>query len=254
MPRRQSATVRKYKKNDKVKVNTSLKLLEKKVEGLIQVRETKLFSIAPSNFPHVVGQVLFNSTGHGIYEISPYIIQGTGFSNRVGNVITILKSRYQFQFYQMSATASNVRVKILLYETEGIPESIITQATVLLNPNVWLNSYNAFSNIRDFNSAFNPDGKRAYKLIKTKFINVKMDGTSPQIVVADSSMTITKPYKVVFDQNTNNMRTGQRFIIVLCDNGNASAVNSSTLYGLPNPQINSGLMFNFKVDFYYNDS
>lgn len=241
----------------KKRVNSKIKVLTKKISKLALTLkpEVKRFFISAQGFPLTCSQVWStNSSGHVMFETTPIIAVGTGYQNRIGTHVKIMKSVYNFQFYQQTSTITDVRVRLLFFETSGSPETlnVNVQPTAILNPNQWLAAYNGF-NIYDFYSALNPDAKATYKFIKEKRIIVKKDNMVNQVIHTNLTVTFSKPRIMQYSHNTTIVRNGQQFVIVLCDSGNAHPAVASTLLGLVTGATNTGLNFNYSVDYFYTD-
>lgn len=234
----------------------SIGLLNQKVNKLVVQNkpEIKRFVIAPSVVPFIVGQIYYNGTGHYVFESTPNIPQGVQHNQRIGGQVTIQKAIFKFQFYQQISAITDIRLKICFFETSGTPEVIATtsQVAVIYNINGWLNAYNTVA-VYDTTSLYNLDGKGVYKLVKTKNLIVRKDGTASQVNITNATVVLSKPYALQYSRDTANLRRGQTFVVIFCDNGNCHPTLSSTLLGVAQPAANSGLICNFSTEYRYTD-
>jgi len=240
-----------------VKVNKTNKGLKTRVENLESRVQSEKFRKTITYLAGNVGQVNGNGSGYHAADITPIVSVGDGYNGRTGSKIRLHSSYLQFQFGDQTNASSAIRGKILVFKlnNEVVPSpysSFITQN--MMNYNTFVGG--GFT-IVDYNSSYNPDYFKDWKLIRQKNFTHKSDNISGQKVITSLSMGIKynkgKGHTVQFDKSTDTLVGGQILVLILLDNGNNSGT-ASTLTNISNTAASTGLTLNYSIDHYYYDN
>lgn len=197
-----------------------------------------------------VGQVDGNSSGFLVLDVTPVPVVGTGFQQRNGASIKLHTSYFQFQLYDQSATSHPVKVKFMLCQVKGTPQTPTTAVAQMITPSPFTSPA-----IYDFNSALNPDYLKQYKCIRQWTSYLAPDNVSGQRIVKNSKIGIKyRNYHVRFDKDTATVTGGQLILIVLCDSGNRSSSTASTVTNVPVTAVNTAISMNYNLLHYYYDN
>lgn len=213
--------------------------------------EKKHISYSNASSPLTVGQVDgLNAQGFFMLDMTPVVSQNAGVSGRVGADIDVVSANLRFQFYQMSATYQNVKLK---YHLVYIPRNCENSLS-LIQTQMFQN--NGFNGIIDYNSPRNPDYMGTYKILRTGYVNLPTDPASvtTQTTIKETRMgfKFKKPLTVKYSANTNSIAQGRFLLIVFADSGNKNGTTASTL-NVPVKEVNTGVNFNYMIDYYYTD-
>lgn len=238
-----------YPKKQNKKLSNRISNLENKVQG---EKFRKTITQLASN----VGQVLQNSSGYNIIDITPDPTAGDGYSGRTGSKIRLHSSYFQFQFSDMASSTSNINGRILIFKMNN---EILTSTSSWILGQMF--NYNTFVGggfvIVDYNSSYNPDYFKQWTLIREKKFKHNADNISGQRIITNVKIPIKynrgKGHTVQWDKNTTTLVDGQIFCLILLDNGNNSTV-ASTLSNIANTAASTGLSLNYTVDHYYYDN
>lgn len=234
------------------KGNVNVKRIAKDVRFLKSVLNPEKKRIVINNTSNTpVGQVNGNTSGHLILDLTPLPVVGTGYQQRNGASIRLHSAYYQFQLYDQTATSSPVRVKFMLFSVKGTPQSTSTIPSQLLTPTPFITG----GTVYDYNSAYNPDFLKQYKMIKCWSRTMQPDQLSGQRIIKD----VTVPLKfrnthIRFNADSTVIASGQLILMILLDNGNMSASTASTLTNVPQTAVNTGLSVNYNLMYYYYDN
>lgn len=226
--------------------------LAKRVKAIVtKMAEKKRVTYSNAASPLSVGQVDgLNTAGFFIQDMSPTVSQSAGNSGRVGSEISITSAYLKFQFYQMQSVFCNVKLKYQLVYIPNVCESNITLIAQQLYQN------NPFNSIIDYNSSRNPDYMRSYKILRTGYCTLPNDPGSVtsqnMIIERQLGLKFKKPLRYRFPGNTNGTAEGRIIMLVFANNGNKNGTTACTL-NVPVGAINTGVYFNYMLDFYYTD-
>lgn len=213
--------------------------------------EKKHFTYSNTSSPLTVGQVNgLNNEGYFILDMSPAINYGGNENQRVGNEIDLTSASLRLQFYQMSATYQNVRLKYMLVACKGAKQ--LTQGEFA----VYFLSPNPFNGIRDYNSSRNPESFNQFQVLRTGYCNLPTDPASvtaqTTIKEARLGLKLRKPLRIKYSNGTTVPTQNQLFMIIMADSGNNSTTTASTI-NVPVKEVNTGVNFNYVMDYYYTD-
>lgn len=190
------------------------------------------------------------TTGAYLQDITPYPSQGDGINSRTGSSIRLHSSNIRFQISQQASTFTAIRLKVMLIQIRG-PQRTDT-ATILSQ----LFLSNPFNSLIDFNSSRNPDYMRDFQILRQTTFTLPNDQASiaTQTTLIDKRIGMKyKNYHVRFNQNSNTNASGQMYLLIMADVGNASGTVTTPTNVITNA-INTGAYVNYFVDHYYYDN
>lgn len=204
-----------------------------------------------SNTP--CGQVSGNANGFLVLDVTPTPVVGTGFSQRNGASIRLHSSYFQFQLYDQTATNHPMKIKFMLCQVMGNPQTPSTAVAQMITPNPFLNP--GTTPIYDYNCALNPDYLRQYKCIRQWKSYIMPDQTSGQRIVKDVKIGVKyRNLHTRFSQDSSTVASGQLILIILCDSGNSSTSTACTIANVPVTPVNTGMSVNYNLLHYYYDN
>lgn len=200
--------------------------------------------------------------GWSAWDATPYPASGNGFGQRQGASIKLMSSYIKIQITQTSVnTLTPVRTKLFLFQVIGLPVSPGAFTTTTFLNSTFPNGTGIGSNngIIDYNSEFDPDHRRTYKLIAVKKMYMPLDNLTTQAQVKEYGFGIKynrgAGHTIRFQQNSNSPTDGQLMCVVVSDAGNAGAYDYSGTgkETLNNNSSLSGVQINFVMSHYYID-
>lgn len=224
-----------------------------KVLSVIQrSSEKKRISYSNTSSPLTVGQMNgLNTEGYFCLDLSPTPAGGNGSSNRIGTEISLVSANLRMQFYQMSATYQPVRLKYMVVQVKG-GDQAITQGDFMTR----MFNTNPFNGMRDYNSARNAEYFTAFRVLRTGYCYLPTDpaSVSTQTIIKETrlGMKFKKPLSIKFNPGVNSIAQGKIFLCILADSGNINATTASTV-NVPVKEVNTGVNFNYVMDYYYTD-
>lgn len=204
-----------------------------------------------------VGQLNGDTSGHATIYITPLPTQGDGYNQRNGNSLKLISQYMSFQFAQMANQHAPVKVYIDIWKTNGIPVTIANYANLvgdLYKVNQWLFDLNSSAVIYDTNSAKNPDYHGTCRKLRTVTFTIGGDTIANQTKQISKTIKMKYGFHVRFDGNTTGLTQGEIFIVMRCDRGNINGTTASTLTGVSDTAINTGLTYLYNITSYYVDN
>lgn len=204
-----------------------------------------------------VGQINGNGDGGFFEDITPLIAQGVTASTRNGASVKLHSSIWHFQFVQQSATLCKTKlmVEIWAIEKEPYAPSTFTWRNEHWLPNPFITGG---GDVRDYNTQVNPDNYMKGRCIARRRIVIPTDSLGNEKLVTDLKIPINynkgKGRHIRYAKDTNVVEHGQMYLVIRADRGNLSNVNNSTLVGVPDLVVNTGVNFNYNVMHYYYDN
>lgn len=220
------------------------------VKSIVNSEKKQISGFAGSSS---LGQVNGNAEGAYTLDITPGIPQGTTDSTRTGDSVKLTTAMFKFQVSQQSANTGPVRVKLRIYKVLGTPQATSLFLNQISLPNVFVTG----ANIRDYNSQPDQDYRQQYVKIAERRFTIRGDNFSGQNTIKNIDLPIKfgkYGHHIKYAENTNVIASGQLMMIVQCDTGNLSAGTPSTLGGVLNTAVNTGLFINRSMTFYYYDN
>lgn len=232
----------------------NLKRVVKDVQMIKQVLNPEKKRFVINNTSNTaVGQVNGNASGFLVLDVTPTPAVGIGYAQRNGASIKVHSSYFQFQLYDQIATNHPMKIKFMLCEVKGNPQTPSTAVAQMITPNPFLNP--GTTPIYDYNSALNPDYLKQYRCIRTWRSYLAPDNVSGQRIVKDVKIGIKyRNFHTRFSQDTQTVSAGQLILIVLCDSGNMSASTACTIANVPVTPVNTGMSLNYNLLHYYYDN
>jgi len=200
-----------------------------------------------------LGQVNGNSDGAYYEDITPIITQGIGSDQRNGAGLKLHSSMWHFQFVQMPAASGRIRGVIEIWEVNGDPYPAASTE--------WFDEHyqlNPFSGVRDLNCMTNPDHFMKGKCIARRNFSVAADQVTGEKMVTDLKIPIKynkgQGKHIRYQKETDTVANGQMYLLIRLDRGNRSTAVVSTLSGVPDPAVNTGIYMNYnKMDYFYDN-
>lgn len=202
----------------------------------------------------LVGQVNGNLNAIHVATITPAPAQGNGDSQRSGDSIKLSTGIFNFQFIQQANTSSPVKLIVEVVRILGMPQTnaqFISQYT----------KFNPFVGdgvtVHDYFSNYDQDYASQYKVIARKVIVVRPDKVSGQKQITSLKMFLKFGrfgQHVKYAENSTTVASGEIKLVIRADNGNLSDVSASTLTGIANGAVSTGLTYNRNFTYYYYDN
>lgn len=168
---------------------------------------------------YVAQNLNLTSSGHSTTDLTPVISQGVTYNTRNGSSIKLHSTVMKFQMIQQANQVTDMRVKIYIFKTTGIPSAFNIANFLDVNP---------FNNRYDFNSSRNIDKMPQFKILQVK--NVKIKGDAVANVPNQIEFMIAWKHKgdshIRYDKDTNVVTKGQIYMVMVADNGDYGTPNS----------------------------
>lgn len=241
------------KKNNKSNKKSVSNLASKVNKMEIQLKpEKKRKTVTGAGL--TIGQLNGNGAGYGTYDITPLISSSTTYGGRAGAKVRLMSSYIQMQFFGMASTTSNINGRIIIFETDtpqSAPGGFVSNKMLNFN-----NFVGGGFVIVDYNSSYNMDYFRDWKLIAERKFRHQPDNITSQNLITSLSIPLKynkgKGHVIQYDKDSNTLVSGQICMVVLLDNGNSGAA-ASTLTNAAIIAANTGLNLNYNVEHYYTD-
>lgn len=195
-----------------------------------------------------VAQINYNTdSGYILNDITPLISQGVTDSTRNGDSVKGHSMVIRGQLMQQANTQTDIKVRLLVLETKGIPETPTMGQIFNQNP---------LTSCTDYNSIRNPDFYKNYSVVADKRFKLPSHMYSSQSTVFKDfqvNIRFRKGYHIRYSNNTNTVSNGQLILVMLADNGNLGALASSNLT-IPNGGAFTGSLCKYWTEFFYYDN
>lgn len=199
-----------------------------------------------------VGQVNATASGHYLYDMTPVLSQGVGFNQRTGNSVKLTSLYCDFQFIGQVNQVGPTRVKIELVKVVGQPFSTVSS---ILGKYIEPTSFVTGANVYDLNSPRDPDFFKNYIVMKRRYVTLQSDSISGQTMIKRIKFGLTKmEHHIRYDNNLPDVSMGQFFLIITADRGNVNSATISTVGGVPDIAVNTGVAFRSEFTYYYYDN
>jgi hypothetical protein len=212
--------------------------------------EKKRFTGGASDI--AIGQVNGNTDGGYFADTTPTPAQGITYDTRNGASIKLHSSMYHFQFTQQVGVVADLKLIVEFFVITGEPYTGFTFRNERFLPNPFI----AGGDIRDYNTLTNPDNYQKGKCIARRYITIKQDATGSVKNLTDLKIPILhnkgQGHHIRFNKDTQTIESGQMYLMIRADRGNIGAV--STLSGIPDVNINTGVNMAINVVHYFYDN
>jgi hypothetical protein len=199
-----------------------------------------------------IGQVNGNTDGGYFADTTPTPAQGVTYDTRNGASIKLHSSMYHFQFTQQVGVVADLKLILEFYMITGEPYTGFTFRNERFLPNPFITG----ADIRDYNTQINPDNYQKGKCIARRYLTIKQDATGSVKNLTDLKIPILhnkgQGHHIRFNKDTQTVEHGQIFLMIRADRGNIGAV--STLSGIPDVNINTGVNMAINVCHYFYDN
>lgn len=219
------------------------------------------FATATTNSVGQLNQIAGSySEGRYFYDCTPTPSQGITYSTRNGASIKLHSTMWQFQFVQQASAVSDVKLIVEIFKITGEPYTGFNffQERYAVNPFIREVISGAIAGIRDYNSQLNPDNFMKGTLVARRKVTIKADPTTSAKMITDLKIPIKynkgQGHHIRFDKDTNNVESGQLYLVIRADRGNIGTVAASNITGVPDVAPATGVDFLWnKVDYYYDN-
>lgn len=219
----------------------------------INAEKKRIDDTATSNT--AIGQVIQNTAGYYVNDITPIPASGSGYSQRSGASIKLTASHFIFQLTSQSALVSPMKVIIELYLIKGTPYG---SPVDFVNAAFEATPFVGGASIIDYNSQYDPDKFGTWTKLKSKKIFFNPVNYSGQKMIRTVHFGIKynkgQGHHIRFSDDTTTIMNGQLLLLVRSDSGNAHSSSASTLTGIPVTAVNTGFTINWDINHYYYDN
>lgn len=187
-----------------------------------------------------VGLVTGNAEGSMKLDVTPFIGQGVGESNRVGNSIKLTGMSFPMTFTQQGSTGGDRKLRVSLYKISSADDGV-TPAEV----HTQLYDINPITGLRDYNSPKNYRNSKTdgIKHVRTMnyFLKAPQNLGSTEKNVQNVRFNVKLQDLLRYNSNAQTLPTGTRYILIIIGNaGNASPSVASTI-DTAIGQVNTGV-------------
>lgn len=206
-----------------------------------------------------VAQVVGNSSGHQIFDITPTPTIGTSSTTRNGDSIKVVSAYHKFVFYQQANNVNQTRYIIEYFLVKGransSPQGLISD---IYKPNRMLGiapSGGVTGTVYDYNSDRLQEGFKNYVLLKRKRFSLAADNYSGLNNTKEIAIKLQfKNYHIKYQTGTNVPDCGQILCVVRADLGNWSDTVASTITNAIVKPVLTGAGFQFDHTWYFVDN
>lgn len=201
-----------------------------------------------------VGQINGNTDGAYFEDVTPLPTQGITAETRNGASIKLHSSVWHMQFAQQTSCISNMKVIVEIWAIEKEPYTGFT----------WFNDHwkgNPFisgADVRDYNASIDPNNFMKGKCIARRVFTLMADQLGTEKYIKDIKIPVNynkgQGRHIRFKANTQTLEYGQLYLVVRTDRGNMSTTTPSTLTGIPETTINTGMTMSYNVMNYFYDN
>lgn len=239
--------------------SVSIAKLVRKVNSIARTYKPELKEVVYSNGNTLVtlGQVFGNINAYYASDVTPVVSTGSSSLTRVGSSFRLKNIRLM---YQLSAQSNMGQcptiIKWYLVSVKGQPVTAASFTSLMFETNPFIfTSGGVNAGIIDANCQINHDYKSNYTIVKRWTDYFPMEFFSSGVPCKNKVVNVSwkTPKLIQFDNNTNNILTGQLILIGLCSSGNTNTTTGSTNTGIPITQANTGFVFHTNMRFHYYD-
>lgn len=250
MPGKKSTYVKRKRvyKRKPVKRNTAA--FKKRVQSVIYgSTEPKYTTDAITG--QSVGQVNADLSGHN--SATPpwtWPVAGDGVSQRDGNKIRLSYAKVLYHFWGMTGMESTNKLNMYVIKQIGVnPAFIIGQC---FNSNQAQSDLNS-ATIYDDSIFRNPVFTKSYKIIQSKTVYMKPNPDATQPPALTTSLYIPLNKVATFNGGTGDPQNCLYTVLITSNFGNRNTTTNSTLLGIPQNNMSTGILFNYSARLVYKD-
>lgn len=203
----------------------------------------------------VVGQVLGNADGAFSMVALPTISTGTGIAARTGSSVKLHSSIWQFNFNQMSSGTNPIK---LILEFWMITDKPYDTSSEFFLEKYDVNPFIGTPFVRDYNALYDPDNYMKGKCIAKRIITVPGDDLSGQSRQTNLLVPIKynrgQGHHLRYAGSSDTLSAGQIILTIRANRGNASTAIVSTMTGIMDGAINTGINLQYNAIHYYYDN
>lgn len=226
----------------------------KTIMGMLNTEKKRLTQVNSST--QSVGQVNINNSGHWLIDITPNPAQGVGFEQKTGNSIKVVGSHFDFQFYGQANCVNGCKLKIQVVKVLGQPYNTVSDVMGKFIQNNKFITGAGGTGIYDLNSDRDQDYFKNYRVVLTKTVWIKNDDISGEINMKRIKFGTKygKGFHVRNNDNLPDLSSGQIFMLITADRGNANGATASTLSKVPVQGAATGVWFDYENVHYFVDN
>jgi len=200
-----------------------------------------------------------NGTGDGAFvrDITPFLTSGTAYNQRTGASVKLHSSIWNMQFNQQANNINTVKGMIEIWAITDDPYSnpeTFRREKYQINPFITP----AGSAPRDLYCQYNPDNYMKGRCIARRRFTVLADLLTNAKAITNVKIPIKynggKGHHLRWDKDSTTLLSGQLIMVIRCDRGNFSTTTPSTLVGIQDVGVLTGLTFQYNVQHYYYDN
>lgn len=212
--------------------------------------EKKRLEVNPSTTFNVA-QVNGNTSGHYLLDLTPNVVQGTGFNQKTGNSFKWHSSFLDMQFSAQNGNISGQVLKIEIVKVVGQPFSLVSD---ILGRYIEPTAFITGGTVYDLHSPRDPDYFKNYIVLKRKYVKIPDDSLSGQMQVKRIKMGLKlKNHHVRTNDNDPTLTMGQVFLLITADQGNFNTSTASTL-PVPTQAVSTGVDLRYQFVHYFYDN
>lgn len=229
------------------------------------IKKVMLKSSEPKTLDnHRYGQVLgqvSGATGSGhIVQPVYYPDRGTGSDQRVGNRCTFTGMQNNFSFWGMNQTSGEIEVDIQLVQMKGPSSTAVFAINELLEFDAPVNAASVAAlgggpyKVYDVQCLRDNTNYGAYKVLGKKRVTLPQTSNGAFITSISANEYFNIPdMEVEFDGTTGDPTDMTLYWVLTCNRGNASLVANSTLQGIPDTALDTGIFVNWQSRLHFKD-
>lgn len=223
-----------------------------RIMGMLNTEKKRVIQV--NSATQSVGQVNINNSGHWLLDITPNPSQGVGYDNKTGNSIKVVGSHFDFQFFSQVNCSNGCKLKIQVVQVMGQPFSTISD---VMGRYIQNNKFITGGTIYDLNSDRDQDYFKNFRVLITKTVWIKNDDINGEVNMRRIKFG-TKYGKNGFHVRNNDndptLASGQIFMLITADRGNANGTTASTLSKVPVSGTATGVWFDYENVHYFVDN
>lgn len=211
-------------------------------------------------YGQVLGQVS-GATGSGhIVQPVYYPDRGTGSDQRVGNRVTFTGIQNNFSIWGMNQTSGEIEVDIALVQMKGPSSTAVFAINEYLEFDAPVNAASVSAlgggpyKVYDVQCLRDATQYGAYKVLGKKRVTLPQTSNGAFIQSISTNEYFKLPdMEVEFDGTTGDPTDMNLYWVMTANRGNASQVANSTLFGVPDTALDTGVFVNWQSRLHFKD-
>lgn len=173
--------------------------------------------------------------GVDVNDMTPIIVQGTNYFQRIGNMVKPTGMYVRFNATQQVNTVNTIQYNISIYRVLGLPQT---------GPEVLTGVFDTdpITGFRDYNAPRNPNSFKDYRCVFSRNYTLKPDCIAGQTGIMDMHVPLKMNNYTMRWDTAGNVQEGQLYCIVRANSGDYNAAS------------NTGAVLRMSFRFTYTDS